>query len=342
MFVQSKAVVKSKKIAGQFLKATIDPTVFLLKCKTKFTVISWAAHRFKKHMVAKRKFTKEFLTQWQAFMNEKIREEIDTGKISQTAKIFVSAQSWLLKNLAEHLFDIQIQKKVLGKFNFPKRNFWVSEEIESYKNKKSFSSTEKATQREVAESPITISAFDSPKKTDFSIKKLATLKEESESHAKKCKKCKRNHQNGEKCEKKKLKILRAPSSKRSPEKKNKTVQSFAKTSSSLELNQMQSKPLKKKTMITLRWLADGMEKMLTKKKIRLKTLFIAAIVISRITLAIENRYFTPKYRIIRKLQPKPYFQHKLTCNLKRPDFDFYLGLLASRIAKTNQKSKLIF
>lgn len=365
MLVQKSSNNKATKIAAIFLKATMGAPVLLSRFKSKVVLISWTVHRFKKHMAAKKAFVTQFTQQWNTLINEKISAELSVSRISQTAKVYVAAQSWLIKDLAEHLFDSKVQKKSYGRFSFPSRNNWVTEELEAFRHKQSMTnSPDKMSIKEVGDTtaspPISPLKFKRGTMLFGNRIVLEGVTNEQDISIHKCKKCKKNHEVGAKCPIKKLKIFKPPSKnvkplsnnvrtlsirsikgRDSPEKPKITLRSVAKTSSSLELNQNSPlKSMKKKTFLTLQWLAEDILKM-ARKKFKLKTVAFAVLAIVRVNLAIENRYFNTKFRIMRKLQPKPYFIQRIVCDLKCEEFTHYLALLGSFVLKQNSKAKQI-
>lgn len=340
MLIKAKSNLKVRKAIGVFFKGMIEPYGLLKRCHFKGIMINSVARRFKKHMATKKKFVKDFIAQWNTMVSGKINAEYSVGRISVTAKIFVAAQSWLLKNLAEHLFDSQVQNRAKGKYQFPVRKTWVSEEIDTLKKKRTATAIpEVASPKETGSSPKPTQTSLVPRISNLSAQQLPQLTEEAAEHLKACKKCKRSHEQGEKCvktAKKKLKILRPPSANASPGKKRLTLRSPPKSTNTLESRQSLSSPIKKKTMLTLQWIASGMENML-RPKIKLKTIFMIGLVLARIKICVENRHYPERimYRVIRRLQPKPWNQNKLLCQLKPADFEFYLTVLGSKVGRLN-------
>lgn len=334
LIIKDRATIRAQQTLGSFFKVLVNPCTLIGKLKARAIIISWVIHRFKKHMAAKKSFIKQFMEQWSTFINAKINAEYERSSVSQTAKLYVSIQSWLVTNLAEYLFDAHVQRRAFGKYAFPQRSSWVQEVIEFQKTKKTFNSVEPSSIKDNKDNPSMMISFQRRDLTNSSFQKLTLHAEEDANQQ--CNKCNRSHTKDEKCiedSKKTVTIHRPPSSRNSPDKRT-TIKNALKPRIGVRSRGGSfGKPPKRKKIVAS-FTVDSPLQELEKKNPKLKSIFIVVRAVCRIMLAIENRFSTAKQRIMRRLKPKPWSLNKITCSLSQADLEHVLFLLGLKVRKT--------
>lgn len=319
-------------------------------------------------MAAKKTFIKQFIEQWNSYLGKKISQEYDKGRVSSTAKIFISAPSWVLKQMAEYEFDNAIETKLMGKRTLPKRISWVNEELLNWTNKKLFPTPERS------QSPL----GDKPSMLNESFKKDVAEQQETREAGNpitlikleaipdlkhtNCKKCKRTHDENTACKKKvktetrkttngrlarpltsnertglrterprtsqKLTVLMPPPS---PTK-------FSKRESSI-LASPRMAPRKRAT-VSFSYLQASIDKLL-RPKLKLKTVFIAAWFIVKTQISVELSSGCTLLTLARRLKPKPRQLMKFKCSLSTEVLENLLGMYGARLARLNKNSKAL-
>lgn len=351
--------------AKAFLKATFGPYKLLSLLKDKAIIMCWVKSRFQKHMRSKNTFVSQFTKQWSQFISQKISSEYEKGKTSRTAKIFVSTPSWYIKQMAEREFDRALERLNFSGRPFPKRVNWIDHEFDNVKKRRLPIAVERLNLSEgtpsmLDRSPEAKHTIDS---NQLPGDKLFTLMQMTASSLVKSKKIKKSADSSKKSMKKKQpkkkvqsKMLSSktftfrPLAKNSPsvmdpnsEMAEKPIVSPKKVSSPPEKESPRNSrasvsPKKKKLALSFAHLQQCFDKILN-PRLRLKTVFLAALFLAKVKLSLENKSYNVKLVLSRKLQPKPRRLIKVKCQTDTATFEQYILALGSKMITNSKLSK---